>query len=71
MQNNIILFLDTEKQIFDAAKKTGLKVKSDWGWGKILLELFEEHVEKNLWSPMFVKDYPYEVSPLSRRKNEI
>ena len=64
------MVLDTEKQIFDAAKKTGLKVKSDWGWGKILLELFEEHVEKNLWSPTFVKDYPYEVSPLSRRKNQ-
>ena len=70
VQEKLNMVLDTEKQIFDAAKKTGLKVKSDWGWGKILLELFEEHVEKNLWSPTFVKDYPYEVSPLSRRKNE-
>ena len=70
VQEKLDMVLDTEKQIFDAAKKTGLKVKSDWGWGKILLELFEEHVEKNLWSPTFVKDYPYEVSPLSRRKNE-
>ena len=70
VQEKLNIVLDTEKQIFDAAKKTGLKVKSDWGWGKILLELFEEHVEKNLWSPTFVKDYPYEVSPLSRRKNE-
>ena len=68
VQEKLDMVLDTEKQIFDAAKKTGLKVKSDWGWGKILLELFEEHVEKNLWSPTFVKDYPYEVSPLSRRK---
>ena len=70
VQEKLNMVLDTEKQIFDAAKKTGLKVKSDWGWGKILLELFEEHVEKNLWSPTFVKDYPYEVSPLSRRKND-
>ena len=70
VQEKLDMVLDTEEQIFDAAKKTGLKVKSDWGWGKILLELFEEHVEKNLWSPTFVKDYPYEVSPLSRRKNE-
>ena len=70
VQEKLNMALDTEKQIFDAAKKSGLKVKSDWGWGKILLELFEEHVEKNLWSPTFVKDYPYEVSPLSRRKNE-
>ena len=70
VQEKLDMVLDTEEQIFDSAKKTGLKVKSDWGWGKILLELFEQHVEKNLWSPMFVKDYPYEVSPLSRRKNE-
>ena len=69
VQEKLEIVLDTEKQIFNAAKKTGLKVKSDWGWGKVLLELFEEHVEKNLWNPTFVKDYPYEVSPLSRRKN--
>jgi lysyl-tRNA synthetase class 2 len=61
--------LDTEEQIFNAAKNSGIKIKKDWGWGKVLLELFEEHVEKNLWQPIFVKDYPYEVSPLSRKKD--
>ena len=62
--------LDTEDQIFDAAKNNGLKIKKDWGWGKVLLELFEAHVEKELWQPTFVKDYPYEGSPLSRRKDD-
>ncbi len=62
--------LETEEQIFDVAKKNGLKVRKDWGWGKVLLELFEEHVEKELWKPTFVKDYPHEVSPLSRRKDD-
>ena len=61
--------LDTEEQIFNAAKNSGIKIKKDWGWGKVLLELFEEHVEKNLWQPTFVKDYPYEVSHLSRKKD--
>ena len=61
--------LDTEEQIFNAAKNSGIKIKKDWGWGKVLLELFEEHVEKKLWQPTFVKDYPFEVSPLSRKKD--
>ena len=62
--------LDTEEQIFNAAENNGIKIKKDWGWGKVLLELFEEHVEKKLWKPTFVKDYLYEVSPLSRRKDD-
>ena len=50
--------------------KHKLKISKNWGWGKVLLELFEAHVEKDLWEPIFVKDYPFEVSPLSRRKND-
>ena len=37
VQEKLDIVLDTEEQIFNAAQKTGLKVKSDWGWGKILL----------------------------------
>ncbi len=62
--------LDDPDKIFAAAKKYNLQIKKNWGWGKVLLELFEKHVEKDLWEPTFVKDYPYEVSPLSRRKDE-
>ena len=70
VQEQIEMSLDTEEQIFKAAKHKGMKIKKEWGWGKVLLELFEEHVEKELWNPIFVKDYPYEVSPLSRRKDD-
>ncbi|MGI9610584.1 MAG: amino acid--tRNA ligase-related protein, partial [Acidimicrobiia bacterium] len=37
-----------------------------YGPGKLLLELYEKTVEGNLWDPIFVIDYPQEVSPLSR-----
>ena len=70
VQEQIEMSLDTEEQIFKAAKHKGMKIQKEWGWGKVLLELFEEHVEKELWNPIFVKDYPYEVSPLSRRKDD-
>jgi lysyl-tRNA synthetase class 2 len=36
------------------------------GPGKLLLELYEKTVEGNLWGPVFVTDYPEEVSPLAR-----
>ncbi len=36
------------------------------GPGKLLLELYEKTVEGALWGPVFVTDYPEEVSPLAR-----
>ena len=40
--------LDTEDEIFKAAKENKLKLQKSWGWGKVLLELFEAFVEKDL-----------------------
>ena len=37
-----------------------------WGPGKLVLELYEKCVEPNLLAPVFVTDYPKEVSPLAR-----
>jgi lysyl-tRNA synthetase class 2 len=38
-----------------------------WGAGKLLLELYEKTTEPGLWGPVFVMDFPAEVSPLARR----
>jgi lysyl-tRNA synthetase class 2 len=40
------------------------------GAGKLLLELYEKTTEHDLWDPVFVIDYPAEVSPLSRRHRD-
>ena len=37
-----------------------------WGSGKLVLELYEKTVEPQLVGPVFVCDYPREVSPLAR-----
>jgi lysyl-tRNA synthetase class 2 len=48
------------------AKEHGVDVKPEWGPGKVVLELYEKTTEAELWGPIFVVDYPQEVSPLAR-----
>ena len=42
-------------------------VHESWGPGRCLAELFEVTCEESLWEPIFVTDFPVEVSPLARR----
>lgn len=44
--------------------------ETTWGWGKLLLEIFEHTVEQQLVQPTFITGYPTEVSPLSRRNDD-
>jgi lysyl-tRNA synthetase class 2 len=37
-----------------------------WGAGKLILEIYEKTTEPNIVGPLFVCDYPREVSPLAR-----
>jgi lysyl-tRNA synthetase class 2 len=50
--------------------KTGAEVEESWGQGKLLLELYEKTTEPSLWGPVFVTDFPAEVSPLARRHRD-
>lgn len=53
-------------QIAGHAEKLGIHVKPAYGWGKIVLEIFEKTVEQSLLQPTFVTTHPTEVSPLAR-----
>jgi hypothetical protein len=46
-------------------------VKADYGPGKLMLEIYEKTTEAELWGPVFVTDYPKEVSPLARDHREL
>ena len=48
------------------AEGFGIPVKDFYGPGKLILEIYEKTTEAALWGPVFVTDYPKEVSPLSR-----
>lgn len=47
-------------------RRLGIKFKPSYGWGKLLLEIFEKTVEHTLVQPTFITDHPVEVSPLAR-----
>jgi lysyl-tRNA synthetase class 2 len=47
-------------------ERMGIEVKDRYGPGRLLLEIYEKAAEPELWGPIFVTDYPAEVSPLSR-----
>ncbi len=49
----------------------GVAYKDEWGTGKLILEVYEKTTEANLWGPVFVCDYPKEVSPLARDHREV
>jgi len=52
------------------AGELGIQVESNWGVGKLQVEIFEKTVEHRLIQPTFITAYPTEVSPLSRRNDE-
>ncbi|TCS40015.1 lysine--tRNA ligase [Reinekea marinisedimentorum] len=54
----------------EVAGKLGIQVKDSWGLGKVQTEIFEETVEESLMDPVFITEYPAEISPLARRNDE-
>jgi lysyl-tRNA synthetase class 2 len=53
------------------AAEHGVDVHDAWGQGKLILEIYEKTTESELWDPVFVLDYPKEVSPLARDHREM
>jgi lysyl-tRNA synthetase class 2 len=53
------------------ADDLGVPYAPGFGPGKLLLEIYEKTAEHQLWGPVFVTDYPKEVSPLARDHREI
>ena len=51
------------------ARRLGIQIKDGYGWGKLLLEIFEKTVEHTLIQPTFITQHPVEVSPLAREND--
>jgi lysyl-tRNA synthetase class 2 len=53
------------------AENFAIHTEPSWGPGKLVLEVYEKTTEAELWGPVFVLDYPQEVSPLARDHREV
>jgi lysyl-tRNA synthetase class 2 len=51
----------------EACRTAGLDPGDAPTWGRLVDDLFSEHVEPKLWQPTFITDYPVELSPLAKR----
>jgi lysyl-tRNA synthetase class 2 len=54
------------EELRSTAAGLGLSVDPKWGPGRLVMEIYDELVEPQLIEPVFVLDYPREVSPLAR-----
>lgn len=62
--------LQDESSCRQLAQTVGIQVQKGWGIGRLQCELFEALVEPQLRQPTFITEYPAEVSPLARCKDD-
>ena len=62
-------FTSTEEAV-NAAAGLGVKMpdEKEPSWGNLLYECFDRRVEDELIQPIFITEYPVEVSPLAKKK---
>lgn len=61
----------TAEELRKLADAAGIPYEKGWGRGQIVLEMVERLLEENAIEPTFIRDYPVEVSPLTRAHRSV
>lgn len=62
--------LNSFEQLLNIAKKIGIELEESITHNKLKVKIFEKLVEEKLVDPTFITDYPKEVSPLAKAKED-
>lgn len=62
------LAVKTDEEAREKAREMSVEVDKNATLGQVIYAVFEEKVEEKLTDPVFIKDFPVEVSPLAKRR---
>ncbi|MFH0857842.1 MAG: lysine--tRNA ligase [Candidatus Magasanikbacteria bacterium] len=57
----------SEKELEEKCNEYGIDIRGNISKGQMIMEIFEKKVTENLIDPIWIIDYPKEVSPLSKQ----
>jgi lysyl-tRNA synthetase, class II len=60
----------SEEDLRKLCLRAGVPTEPGWNAGQVVLEMYERLVEERTVEPTFYRDFPVEVSPLTRRHRE-
>ncbi|MDQ3239068.1 MAG: lysine--tRNA ligase [bacterium] len=60
----------SDTELLDFVKSNNIDLEGNTRRGEIIFYIFDKLISKKLLSPTWVYDYPYEISPLAKRKHD-
>ena len=70
-KTGIDIYSTSKEELVKKLKSLEIEYNPKASLGELMLILFEETVEKDIWQPCFIKDFPRDTSPLTKDHRSI